>query len=817
MLQNYLKLTLRQLWRNRLFTGLNVLGLSIGLGACWIIFQIVSYELSFDAQHPQLERIYKVVSQFTFDGKESGNAGAPKPLAEGIRKQISGVESVVGVYRKWIPSLQVPQTSGKPLVFPDVERVMATTNAYFKLVPYQWLAGSESSPLNGPNQVVLTKSRAQKYFPNLTPEQIIGKTLLYWDTLSVEVTGVVANLDRPSSFTGEEFLSLPTLVTGKRAKDFVEAWGSTNSDDQIFLLVNEKTNIAQLTKNINTLSNKNAEADFKKWGNFSRRHDLIPLADVHFNTLYKDNNRVADKNTLYALMGLALFLLALAIINYINLTTAQVPQRAREIGIRKALGSPRGRLIGQFLGETFLVTLFACGLAYVWTLAFRNNLGDLLPSGLELYQNIGLTLGFMLLLILVVGILSGWYPSLLITRFQPTQVLRGQITFSIGRNKFTLRKSLIVFQFVIAQGFIISAIILNQQIRYALEKDLGFEREAVLTFQVPWKLMEKTAYKDKHLTFKEELKRISEIGAVSLGNPPFNQSFSSNTHKYKGKKGEVERIVYRKNVDTDLIGLYGMKLLAGRNLQPSDTVREYVVNETAVREFGFKSPQEAIGKFITENGSNRSLPIVGVVSDFHTATFTEKIHPLALMTEKDGTGEFNVKMASKSPADWQKGIQKMEALWKKTFPETPFEYKFYDDMLRQFYESERNMAKIVNLATVVAILISCLGLFGLATLTAFQRTKEIGVRKVLGAGIASIVGLISKDFLKLVLVALVIAGPIARWLMNQWLSDFVYRINISWWIFGLTALLSMLIAFLTVSYQSIKAALMNPTDSLKTE
>lgn len=817
MLKNYLKLTLRQLWRNRLFTGLNVLGLSIGLGACWIIFQLVNYEFSFDAQHPEGDRIYKVVSQFTFDGKESGNAGAPKPLAEGIRKQISGVDMVVGVHRKWVTSLQVPQPTGKPLVFQDIERVMATTNAYFKLVPYQWLAGSASSPLSQPNQVVLTKSRAQKYFPNLTPEQMIGKTLLYWDTLSVEVTGVIANLDRPSSFSGEEFLSLPTIVTGERAKDFVEAWGSTNSDDQIFLLVNEKTNITQLKKNINTLSTKNAEADFKKWGNFKRRHDLIPLSEVHFNTLFRDNNRTVDKNTLYALMGLALFLLTLAIINYINLTTAQVPQRAREIGIRKTLGSPRGRLVGQFLGETFLVTLFACGLAYVWTLAFRSNLGDLLPSGLELYQNIGQTIGFMLLLILVVCVLSGWYPSLLVSRFQPAQVLRGQITFSVGKNKFTLRKSLIVFQFVIAQGFIIGAIILNQQIRYALEKDLGFDREAVLTFQAPWKLLSKPAYKDKHLTLKEELKRIPEIGAISLGNPPFNQSFSSNTHKYKGKKGEVERIVYRKNVDTDLVKLYGMKLLAGRNLQPSDTIREYVINETAVREFGFKSPQEAIGKFLVENGSSRAIPIVGVVSDFHTSTFTEKIQPLALMTEKDGTGEFNVKMASKSPADWQTGIQKMEALWKKTFPDTPFEYKFYDDMLKHFYESERKMAKIVNLATAVAILISCLGLFGLATLTAFQRTKEIGVRKVLGASITSIVGLISKDFLILVLIALVIAGPIAWWLMNQWLADFVYRIDISWWVFGLTALLSVLIAFLTVSYQSIKAALMNPTNSLKTE
>jgi putative ABC transport system permease protein len=818
MLPNYLKLAFRQLWRNRLFTGLNVLGLSIGLAACWMIFQLVSYEFSFDAYQPNRDRIYKVVSDFTFEGKESGNAGAPKPLAEAIRKQMGGVETVVGLYDQWIMSLKVPQPSGKSLDFTDIEQVQATTTDYFKLVPYRWLAGSPAKALAQPNEAVLTLSRAEKYFPGLTPEKMLGKTILYSDTVGIEVTGVVSDLGRSTSFTGQEFLSLSTFQKGEDAKSFTENWGGVSSSDQIYLLVGEKTDVAKLNKNINALSQKNSREARKNWGaNFTRKHSLLPLSEVHFAPNYAGRLRTVDKDTLLALLGLAAFLLALAVVNYVNLTTAQVPQRAREIGIRKTLGSSRGRLIGHFLGETFLVTILACGLAFVWTITFRTSFGDLFPEDLELHPNMSQTLLFMVLLSLLVSALAGWYPSLLITRFQPTQVLRGQVSLKIGRNNFSLRKSLIVFQFVIAQVFVIGAIIMNQQMRYTMEKDLGFDREAVLTFEVPYRLLQSKAYGEKQFALKDELKRLPEVANVSLGNPPFNQNFSSGGIVYKDAKTEVERNVYRKYVDTDLIGTYNMKLLAGRNLLPSDTVREYIINETAAREFGFKSPQEAIGKFLTEQNNHLSIPIVGVVEDFHTDTFTQKIDPLALMTEKDKTGSFNVKLASNKPADWQAGIRKMETLWKQTYPDAPFEYKFYDDMIAQYYESERQMAQIINLSTGIAILISCLGLFGLATLTAFQRTREIGVRKVLGASIAGIVGMLSKDFVLLVVIALVIASPIAWYFMNQWLADFAYHVDISWWVFALAGVAAMVIALLTVGFQAMKAALMNPVESLRSE
>lgn len=818
MLRNYLKITFRHLWRNRLFTALNVFGLSIGIAACWIIFQMTSYEFSYDASHPHGDRIYKVVSMFKFDGKEGGNGGTPRPMAEGIGREVNGVELSVGIYEQYMNRLQIPQAVGKPLIFEEPSGIVATTNSYFDLVRYQWLAGTAPKALTQPNQVVLTHIQAQKYFPNLTPQQMVGKPILYWDTLTVEVVGVVADLGPTTSFIGKEFLSLSTILKGEEArKDFMESWSNTNSSDMVYLRIHPKTDPVRLAKQINALSDKYSKEAMKQWGNFSRWHNLLPLKEVHFDTQYGSSNRKANKKVLYSLIGLGLFLLVLAIINYINLATAQVPQRAREIGVRKALGSARRQLIGRFLGETALVTLLACMLAFVWVLLFRTQYSTLLPEGIELYRNPGLTLAFMLLLIVVVSGLSGWYPSVLITRFQPTQILRGPVTFSLGNRTFTLRKSLIVMQFAIAQAFIAGALIWHQQLRYALNTDLGFDREAILTVQVPWKLISDPTYKDKQYLVAQELRRLPEIGALSLGNQPLSQSFSSNSHKYKGKRGEVERNIYRKYVDTAYVRLYGMKLLAGRNLRPSDTISEYVVNEATVKAYGWRSPQEAIGKILVEGGNKRPTPIVGVVKDFHTATFQTKIEPLALMSDKGSLNNFNIKLASHRAEDWQAAIQKIESVWKKTYPAAAFEYKFYDDIVAQYYETERTTARIINLATLVAILISCLGLFGVATYATVQRTKEIGIRKVLGASVGSLVALLSKDFVLLVLVSLAIAGPAAYFYMDKWLQDYAYRVHIEWWIFVGTAATAVCIAFLTVSSQAIRAALANPVESLKSE
>ena len=814
MLLNYVKVARRQLWRNRLFSALNMVGLSIGLSACWIIYRIVSFEFSFDIQNPNRDRIVRVVSRFMLDGKEQGNPGTPLPMADAVRRQIGGIERVIPVRSKWIEHVQIQQKSGKPVQFDEVKNVVATDTNYFKMVPYRWLSGDPVRALAQPNQVVLTQSRAAQYFPGLLPQQILKRTITYWDTLSVQIAGVVADLPYSSDFTGQEFLSASTLKPSRNPDE----WGSTNSNTQLYLVLNAQANPRYVEAQINALSTKNSEAAMKKWGGSKRWHLLQPLADLHFGVDYGDHTRRANKNVLLGLIGLAGFILALAVINYVNLASAQVPQRAREIGIRKTLGSRRRSLIFQFLGETAVLTLLAFGLAYGLSRFFFITFSDLIPEGIDAHVNWTLLIQFLVLLLVGVTLLAGLYPGWLIARFQPVAVLRGQTGYTMneGRNRLTLRKGLIVFQFFVAQLFIVGALIVNQQLRYSLQADMGFVRDAVLTASVPWKSREAENTANR-FSLKQELRKLPGVAAVSLGNQPASTDYSSNTHQYVGKKGKVELDIFRKYVDTDYMPLYRLPLLAGRNLLPSDTIREYVINETAARALGFTHPQEAIGAFLKENGADRLVPIVGVIRDFHTQSFREKIQPIALMTERDNTTTFNIKLASGQPADWQKTIADIRNVWKQFYPDAPFDYQFYDQTLEEFYKQERQLSRIVNLATAVAILISCLGLFGLATLTAYQRTKEIGIRKVLGASVAGVVTLLSKDFLTLVVMAIVLASPLAWWAVSQYLASFAYRIELSGWVFMAAALLAIAIALLTVGIQSIKAALVNPVKSLRSE
>ena len=814
MLRNYLKIALRQLWRNRLFAGLNMVGLSIGLSACWVIYRLVSFEFSFDTQNPNRDRIVRVVSRFVFDGKEQGNPGTPMPMADAVRREVAGIERVVPVRGQWIEKVQIPQKTGKFIDFDEVDNMVSTDTNYFSLVPYQWLAGNPHRALSQPKQVVLTQSRAARYFPGLLPRQVFGKTVVYNDTLTVQVVGVVEDLPYASDFAGNEFLSLSTLKPSTNPDE----WGSTNSDAQLYLLLNPNADPARIDAQINALSKKNSAETIKKWGNFHRWHLLQPLADLHFGVDYKDRKNPVNKNVLFGLIGLALFILTLAIINYVNLASAQVPKRAREIGIRKTLGSRQWPLIVQFLGETAAITLLAFGLAYGLSRLIFATFADLIPEGIATHENWLAIALFLLLLLVGVTLLAGLYPGWLIARLQPVAVLRGQTGYTTTErhNRLTLRKSLIVFQFFIAQFFIVGALIVNQQLQYSLRADMGFARDAVLTVSVPWKIL-RTDSTTKRFTLKQELQKLPGVAGVSLGNQPASDSYSSNVHDFVGKKGKVSVNIFRKYADTDYLNLYKIPLLAGRNILPSDTVREYVINETAAKALGFDRLQEAVGAFLKENGGEKTVPIVGVVRDFHSRSFREKIQPIALMTDRESLSTFNIKLASSQPDDWQKTIADLSAVWKRFYPDAPFDYQFYDQTMETFYKQDRQLAKVINLATIIAVLISCLGLFGLATLTAHQRIKEIGIRKVLGASVAGVVALLSKDFVKLVLVAILMASPLAWWAVTTYLQRFAYRIDVSGWVFLGAGGLAILIALLTVSFQAVKAALVNPVKSLRSE
>ncbi len=808
MTTNYIKTILRHLWRNRLLTALNVLGLAIGISACWVVYRIVDYELSFDKAHPDAADIYQIVGRFKADGQESGFGGVPLPLAPLLSEGISGVELVVPIYNNYVETLTIPATGNRPEEKVEDPQVVATLPAYFDTVPHRWLAGSKQGALSAPDKVVLTESRAEQYFPGLKPEDVVGKTLMY-DTVARTVTGVVADLGYPSSFQENEFTAVPSEQWTS------DNWLGSNSDHIVFVKLAKGASIETIVDIASRKRQEVASEAMNEYG-FEAWFDAIPLSDKHFAAEYATSSRSASMNVLYGLMAIGFFLLILACINYINLSTAQVPQRAKEIGVRKTLGSTPRVLVGSFLLETLAITLVALLLAIPLTVLFIRMFPEFIPQGMGTYANpLGLTL-FLLALLATVTFASGLYPAWLITRVRTVQVLKGQGDKMVAGARLNLRKTLIVFQFIIAQVFIVSALIIGQQLNYTLKKDLGFTHDAVVNIGTPYR-SDQGADIDPFI-YKRALAQRPEIAGVALGHEPLNNNHWGTDFRFAADTGERRVNMPRKYVDADYLDLYQIKLLAGRNIQQTDTTRDVIINDAARKAFGFETPEAAIGQLVVMGGSMNQYPIVGVVADFHQKALHVAIEPLALITtnKRSSLQTFNIKL----PADrkqWKKSLAVMETEWKAVYPNAPFNYRFNDERIKSLYESEYRMSKLIGLATGVTIMISCFGLFGLATLTAFQRTKEIGIRKVLGATVAGIVGLLSKDFVKLVCLAIVIASPIAWWAMNRWLADFAYRIDIQWWMFALAGLAAVVIALLTVSWQAIRAAVANPVESLRDE
>ncbi|MFT4155275.1 ABC transporter permease [Parafilimonas sp.] len=814
MLRNYFLTLARQLWRNRLYTGLNIFGLSICICVAWIVFRMVDYEYSFDKKIPGAENIYQVVSKrkIAGDAGDNGFAGISKPVLNALKNQVTGAELVVPMFYKYQHQATV-QGLKQPVSYADKDiQLVSTSPDYFRLLHYQWLAGNPATALDAPDKVVLTDTRARAYFPSLKPQDVIGRTITYDDTVLRRVSAVVAQLNYPNSFSADnnEFTG---VYKDDLADDF---WGGMSSNDLIYITPVKGASVAGIMKQLNAINFEHNKEDFQKY-KYESWYDVLPLSQKHFEPQYQAQTRTADKKVLAGLMIIGAFLLLIACINYINLSTAQLPQRAKEIGIRKTLGSSSRALIQRFIGETFITTSIAALLSFLFTSVAVKVFADFLPEGLFNYMNYESMMVFMLALIIVVSLLSGLYPAWLSSRVNTVNVLKGVTEKVVGRNRFSLRKGLIVFQFLIAQVFIIGSIIIGQQLRYALHKDLGFDKNRIITVDVPYYVWQNPQYKDRQFVLKNELKSSAVIEGVSLGNRPMSNTMMSNILSYYKDTAEIQQQVNMKFGDADYLKLYGFHLLAGRNYMAADTMHEIVINEKAVKAYGFKSPQDAIGKVLTRTGEKSyTYPIVGVIADFHQFGVRSEIEPALIASNKNQNFTINIKL----PADaskWKRAIQTTEQAWKKLYTGIPFKYTFYDDGIKKMYDTEEKMQKLVGAATAIAIVISCLGLFGLATLTAFKRTKEVGIRKVLGASVAGIVRLLSTEFLSLVIVSAIIATPIAWWLMHKWLQDFAYRVTIQWWMFVVAAIAACIIALLTVSYQAVKAAMANPVKSLRTE
>ena len=812
MLKNYLLIAFRNIRREKLFTLIKVLGLALGIAACLTIYQLVTYELRFDTFHPNKDRIYRVYTEYS--GNYIGlNPGVASGLPVAMEEGIPGIEAFAHIYMEEFPTVNTGE-NGK--TFREAENVLFTPAEFFQIFSsYEWLAGNPETALKQPYQVVLTDERAAHYFGDKDLSTLIGKTLSYEDSLTVQISGIVKAFEKPSDFVFTEFVSFNTLeASWMRDRVQLNEWMSTTSSSQLFILLSEGVGPEQIEPHFEGMLEP-YKPEYEEIG-WEVAYLLQPLSNIHFNPdmgLFNSGRSPVHLPTLWGVMGIAVLLLLIASINYINLATAQAFRRGKEVGVRKVLGGTPQNLMLQFLSETFLISFFAVMLSVAITELSFGLFTEFFPKGLEFeafsWRNGLFYLGIATLL----SLLAGGYPAFLMSRFSPDKALKSSNqSLAQSGGVSLLRKGLIVIQFAASITLIIATLFSSRQIHYLMHKDMGFKKDEILTFSVPF-----FAEREKQGILYQELKKLPEIEKISIHNrPPSSRGYNTSHYTYEKDGQKIQEELHVHRIDTNYFSLYDIPLVAGRGLLPSDTLKEFVVNETFVQHAGLERPEEALG--MTIHDEEVSYPIVGVVQDFHHRPLSQKISPLLL-----GMGNvklrFGVKLhsAGMKTGDMKALIAKIEENYLALYPSSTFSYQFYDETIAKFYEEEQRLSKLTQTATGIAIFLSCMGLFGLISIAVVRRTKEIGIRKVLGASVQQIVALLSREFLILVGISFIIASPVAYYVVIQWLKGFAYHIPVEVWLFLVAGLLTVVVAFLTISAQSVRAARANPIESLRTE
>lgn len=819
MLRNYFTIALRNLSKNRFYTAINVTGLAVGIASCLIIVLFVMSELGYDKHHTNAERIYRINGEIKFGGNHYMLAVAPAPLAEALVQEFPEVENAVRFRSRGSYLVKASETSDNI----KEDHVVWTDSSFFKIFTVPVLQGNSQSALKEPNSIAISQKIANKFFPSSTA---LGQTLILDNRWPMKVTAVFADMPKTGHFNFDVLISMSGLEEAK-GTNFL------SNNFQTYILLKDGTNARALEAKLPSIVIKyiGPQAAQMLGGEFTMEkfveagnkleYSLMPLTDIH---LYSDRpiGELAPNGDIayvYLFSAVALLILVIACINFMNLSTARSANRAKEVGVRKVMGSLRSHLIRQFLTESILLSalsfVLAVALAYLIVPIF-NELSQkslVLPFSTPLF--------YLVLLVgsLIVGILAGLYPSFFLSAFKPVQVLKGQV--ALGMRSGFIRSSLVVFQFVISVFLIVGTIAVYRQLDFIQHKKIGFKKDQVLIVHDAYALGDKTR------VFKDEVKKNSFIlsGTVT-GYLPVNGWRNDNTFWPEGGQPTQDNMVGMQtwSVDLDYIKTFGMKMMTGRFFSaefPSDS-QAVILNESAVRQYNFE--QNPIGKKIsTFTGNNpdgspdmksmRSWEVIGVVEDFHFESLKQGIAPLAFFLDGNN-GSVAFRFQSKNTQDV---ISTIEKSWKALAPGQPFQYSFLDEDFANLYTTEQRLGKTFALFAGLAIMIACLGLFALTAFTAEQRTKEIGIRKVLGASVSGIVVLLSKEFGKLIIIAFILATPVAWWAISKWLEDYQYKVEIGWGIFALAGLIVLVIAFATMSFQSIKAAISNPVKSLRSE
>lgn len=807
MIKNYIKTAFRSLTKNKGFTAINVLGLALGIASCLLIVFYVFDELGYDKYNTKAERIYRFNSDIKFGGNANSYAVSPAPMAAAIKQDFPEVEDVVRFRDKGGAQVRKgnQEISEMNMVYADP--------SLFNVFTLPMLYGNAVTALKEPHSIVITELIAEKYF---SKTDVVGKVLTLNDTAQFKITGVIKNVPKQSHFNCDFFLSMASLP-----ESFQPAWFSNNFNT--YVLLRPGTNSKQFEAKLPAFLHSHAAPQlqsilhltfdkFEQGGNYWRLN-ITPLLQIHLQS-----NRVAELGAngnmqyVYIFSAIALFILLIACVNFMNLSTARSANRAREVGVRKVLGSPRKYLIAQFLTESILVTLVGAVIALFAAYALLPLFNQM--AGKELVvtpQILGWLLPVLFGLVIIIGCLAGSYPALFLSGFQPIEVLKGKL--ASGFKGSALRSFLVVFQFAISIFLIIGTLVIYNQLKYIQNKDLGYDREQVLCVQNTY------ALGDKSKILKQEVKQLSGVQNATLTGALPTGGYAYSTTMFMDPVIDQKRSLSTQvwPVDEDYIPTLKMKILAGRNFSPqmSTDSTAIIINQSTAKMLGYANPLDHALYAPNDNlvKSMRKYHIIGVMKDFNFNSLRVNVTPM-VFTYGNDKGVLSIRTTT---ANIPTLISQIKDRWTALSPNQEFSYSFMNQDFDGLYRVEQRTGSLFVAFTTLAIIIACLGLFGLAAYAAEQRTKEIGIRKVLGATMGTIVSMLSKDFIKLVFIAIVIASPLAWWAGNSWLQDFAYRQDIQWWVVASAGAGAILIAFVTISFQSIRAAIANPVNSLRSE
>jgi putative ABC transport system permease protein len=802
MFYNYFKTAFRNLLRNKGYAVINIVGLAVGIAACLLIFLVIQFETSFDNFHKKKDQTYRLGTELNSQDGLSYTGGSAFPVGPQIRIDFPQVKEVASIFNNG-GQITIEGDGSQQKKFNE-NNFFYVEPQFFKIFDFRWLAGSAETCLKDPNSAVLTQSTAEKYFGDW--RSAIGKTFKYENKTPYKVCGILKNVPANTDFPLGIVVSYSALEN-TYIKNNLKDWVSTFGDAYTFVVLPPELSQNKFNAQLKTFAKKHKPAEYA-----ADAPTAQPLTEMHFDDRFGNySGHTFSHSLINALALIGIFLIVIASVNFINLATAQAVNRSKEVGIRKVLGSNRTQLAFQFIGETFLITLAATIIAVSVAAVALPFLNQLLEVKMTMsFITNPLLILFLAITVLLVTFLSGIYPAIILSGFNPITALKSKITSKMVGG-LSLRRVLVVLQFVIAQVLIIGMLIVVSQMNYFRSASLGFDKAAILNVPFPGDSISRTKidYVRDNLLKNADIKNVS----FSFASPSSESNWGSD-FSFDHASRNTDFNANLKWADENYFKTYNLQFVAGRPYYHSDTVREFVVNETLIKKLGIRDPKDAIGKQINFWKGGKVANIVGVIRDFNSYSLRKPMAPVVMSSWKDVYQTINIKI---KPGAEKTSLPFIEKIWNTAFPDYVYEYKFLDETVANFYKQENQLSTLYKIFAGLAIFISCLGLYGLVSFMAVQRTKEVGIRKVLGASVQNIIYLFSKEFTLLIIIAFAIATPIAYFIMHKWLQDYTYRIDIGASIFLLAIAGSIIIAWVTVGYRAVKAAVANPVKSLRTE